>query len=618
MNEGGLTSASAPKVQRVVRLRDLHIFDYPDSDDKERHLRRFATLLMTPDRMREGRNSRVYAMDNSWGETFAVKISNGRPLDEECACHKAVSGRLGFPRLFARGMIDGNDVLVMEWLEGETLEYVRTKIALDDKGRLSPLVVGRIGRDLCNTLIALDRDEAGIMHRDISTTNLFMRTSSLSIPQQVSEGTFDTYLVDFGSALSLRPSSTTDETVSSTIVDDVETALQDEEDHTSSVNCAIATETDAEPKPKAKIVATPAFAAPELLVCWHTDAEVASFGSASDVYALGSVLYLLLTGYLPYDIPEDDSETRTLEAARNEKLHNSPKPMHCAHWFDADIAGTLVAEPEVAVATGYALADFRAPLTPQDVSAALNQVDEQLCSIVLSCLSVDPDKRPSFAKLSEMLTAFCDNYKENIGHALRGEPLEPCRERRGVYALSHRAQTLIKRIGQGISIGIGAVVLASSAMLLNGTYATLSMDGTDPIWSGALTWWAVVLALMIPILGGYLIRWRPSYSKVAFIRGSIGLLGLWSIFGLLSTSLTVDNISAPYFMASTFITLFSTAWCVMVLDFAFPNYHKGRRKGLPAGDPFDILRMHTTDGIDTPRLEPSRPYLEAGNREGEE
>ena len=63
-----------------------------------------------------------------------------------------LSGLKGFPRLYGWGEVDGVPAIVMEWVEGETLARLRSRFAVDDAGRLSPLVAARLGRDLFDLL----------------------------------------------------------------------------------------------------------------------------------------------------------------------------------------------------------------------------------------------------------------------------------------------------------------------------------------------------------------------------------------------------------------------------------------------------------------------------------
>lgn len=600
--------------RRIIHLCNLEIFDAASerTDDpsvQDRSLRRFSTLFEEPDRIREGRHAVVHCVTNAWGEKFAVKASKNRPQDVECECHRAVSGRLGFPQLFARGKLNGADALVMEWIEGETLERVRGKLVLDDRGRISPLTAARICRDMCNALVTFQADDANVVHRDISTTNVIVRTSSLSLPQQVTEGVFDVCLIDFGSAMKGDRGSSD---VSSRAKDS--TAKKD----SSAPNAVVRIESDAcfDDVDLDRLVATPAFAAPELLVRREGRVDHTMPTSKADVYAVGSVLFLLVTGQLPFDI-DDADERAVVEKSFEKKVHGCMKPYVTAHGLDSDLAIILSREPEVAVALGYAISDFRAPLTTQDVRNALVVVDEQLGQIIASCLAIDPDLRPSFTQLESMLSAFCDNYKINIGRALRDEPLEPIYPKRGIWALSYRTQTLVKRIGQGVCTAIGAAVLASSALLIDQVPATFGSE-SNPIWTGDVSGLLIGVACVVPAVIGYAARGRNVASSKGLMRGTLGLIIGWMVLFVLSMFLHMDNLNAFNLLFSAFIALIATAWCPMVLDFAFPGFRGRRRNKLPPGNLSEILgipgniTVESIERLSQPATERSSDALNAG------
>ena len=80
----------------------------------------------------------------------------------EYELHRTVHSLKGFPRLYGWGYIEGAPAIVMEWIEGESLAHVRHRFAVDDAGRMSPLTVARIGRDMFDVLARLDFVEGGI------------------------------------------------------------------------------------------------------------------------------------------------------------------------------------------------------------------------------------------------------------------------------------------------------------------------------------------------------------------------------------------------------------------------------------------------------------------------
>ncbi len=93
----------------------------------------------------------------------------------------------GIPQVYGWAQLDGNPVIVMEWIEGVTLSKVCQSLAVDDEGRLSPLTAARIGRDLFDLLSRMDALAGEFVHRDISPANILVRTSHLSINEQAEE-----------------------------------------------------------------------------------------------------------------------------------------------------------------------------------------------------------------------------------------------------------------------------------------------------------------------------------------------------------------------------------------------------------------------------------------------
>jgi serine/threonine-protein kinase len=150
---------------------------------------------------------------------------------------------------------DGLPYIVMELLEGETLNE-----RLRRAGRLTPwqtaMVVWQVGKALANA------HRLGIVHRDIKPTNLVLISSDdsgeISDPLLAEE--LFVKLVDFGIA-------------------------KQEEPHDTSVDTSV----DA-------MVGTPSFMSPEQLHGGPVDYR-------ADLWALGVVTYLALTGELPFRAP---------------------------------------------------------------------------------------------------------------------------------------------------------------------------------------------------------------------------------------------------------------------------------------------------------------------------
>lgn len=189
-------------------------------DELPAYLRRFTMLFADDATMRRGGIGRVTRAVNAQGEAVALKqliLPTRDEFDDDAAhealvakfkaafreeyeCHRALSGLKGFPRLYGWGEVDGVPAIVMEWVEGETLARLRSRLAVDDAGRLSPLVAARLGRDLFDLLCRMSLVGEGFVHRDISPANIMVRTARLLLDRQLAEGTFDLCLIDFVSA----------------------------------------------------------------------------------------------------------------------------------------------------------------------------------------------------------------------------------------------------------------------------------------------------------------------------------------------------------------------------------------------------------------------------------
>ena len=244
--------------------------------ERDAYVRRFTTLLLDESSVRYGGLGCVMRAKSACGEVLAVKrllpqtessqetshvLSDEQrqaAFRREYELHRTVHSLKGFPRLYGWGYIEGAPAIVMEWIEGESLAHVRHRFAVDDAGRMSPLTVARIGRDMFDVLARLDFVEGGLAHRDVSPSNIVVRTSCLDVSDQIDEGVFDLCLLDFGSA-----------------------AAGDEAGAVASSNTTVA------------------YAAPELLD--GSKSAKMRRSSAVDVYAAASVLYELLYACLPFE-----------------------------------------------------------------------------------------------------------------------------------------------------------------------------------------------------------------------------------------------------------------------------------------------------------------------------
>ena len=320
------------------------------ADELSVYLRRFTMLFADDATMRRGGIGRVTRAVNAQGEAVALKqlILPARDefdddaahealaakfkaaFREEYECHRALSGLKGFPRLYGWGEVDGVPAIVMEWVEGETLARLRSRLAADDAGRLSPLVAARLGRDLFDLLCRMSLVGEGFVHRDISPANIMVRTARLPLDRQLAEGTFDLCLIDFGSSLALEPASAVAGTGGKASFTERYATLRR---------------------------ATVAYAPPEMLTDDIPDLRMLRMSPAIDVYAAASTVYELIAGIAPYEAAPGASgtsgtrkKTRDIASPYRLKMDTLPDYPVGAHAPGCDLTQLLRREPDVALA----------------------------------------------------------------------------------------------------------------------------------------------------------------------------------------------------------------------------------------------------------------------------
>ena len=241
---------------------------------------------------RAGASAFVYKVMNSDTEFFALKrlrptteegtlendVTLGRSardaFDEEYRTQLDLSNLPCFPQVFGRGTIEGDPAILMEWVEGVTLESARETLGTEvgPGGELcAPAsTVASLGVAVLGALQLAGRLNRPLVHRDISPRNIMLRTDRRPVSAQIREWSFDVCLIDFGSS-----------------------ALVDEG------RDAGFTRRTGEWR-----WGTPEYAPPEMLTNHIPNARELRRDQRVDVYALCSVLYELYSGHTPYRLAE--------------------------------------------------------------------------------------------------------------------------------------------------------------------------------------------------------------------------------------------------------------------------------------------------------------------------
>lgn len=525
--------------------------------------RRFAMLFADDATMRRGGIGRVTRAVNAQGEAVALKqliLPTRDEFDDDAAyealvakfqaafreeyeCHRALSGLKGFPRLYGWGEVDGAPAIVMEWVEGETLARLRPRLAVDDAGRLSPLVAARLGRDLFDLLCRMSLVGEGFVHRDISPANIMVRTARLPLDQQLAEGTFDLCLIDFGSSLALEPASAVAGTGGKESFTERYSTLRR---------------------------ATVAYAPPEMLTDDIADLRVLRMSPAIDVYAAASTVYELVAGVAPYEVAPTTSgtsgsckKTRDIASPYRLKMDTRPDYPTGAHAPGCDLTQLLRREPDVALAAAEQARQMGLEPDSEELRDALAFVDAQLFDVVMACLSCNQGDRPEPAAVEAALTTFCDHYAQNVGRSLRGEPLTPC-----PMDASGRVVRRAAMIGTTAVCGlVWAVVVVSAALLASGARATVAVGYIS--WSGALPGIVAALALALPGMAGIAAGAMAHDRRTGFLHGVLALSAC-EVPVLIAVACTVFSQSA---VASGFvaalIATYALVWFLLSMGFAF-------------------------------------------------
>ena len=544
-----------PHQTRVLRLEGFEPAIPVDPASRDAYERRFVTLFDDGLASRRGGLGEVKRVTNIWGEVLALKtlslpkepsIANGgAPADaleaafrNEYRLQCRVSGLKGFPRVHGIAMLDGSPAILMEWIEGITLSKASRMLAVDDEGRMSPLNVARIGRELFELLARLDVIDSGIVHGDISCGNVMVRTDRLPLSEQAEEGVFDLCLIDFGSAR----------------LADAPTGSECGSFPTGS--------------------ATIAYASPETIDPEAASRRSASATPASDVYAAASVLFRLATGSLPFDVFEDMDR----RAAAQLKTQHALAPFRTAHSAN-DIGAVLIHEPEVAVAVKLAQDDAPSDAV-EAAQLALVQVDALLDPLLLACLSPEPTYRPSAAAARDALGAFAFHYADNVRKALRGQPLTPCvpGSLADGYGAAIRERTrAIRLAGKAFCAAAIASVSIATGMLVAALPAAFVCP-LDELTRGFSAGCASAAAMAVPFAAALLVRWKDDGSSSSLVRGTAGLLAgiLLAAACFIAMGPAGSDTVSLIVAGAVVVACASCGW--LLLDFALPKEGRSASK----------------------------------------
>lgn len=565
---------------RLVRVGGFEPAIALSPDELPVYQRRFAMLFADDGTMRRGGIGRVTRAVNAQGEAVALKqliLPTRDEFDDDVAyealvakfkaafreeyeCHRALSGLKGFPRLYGWGEVDGVPAIVMEWVEGETLARLRPRLAVDDAGRLSPLVAARLGRDLFDLLCRMNLVGEGFVHRDISPANIMVRTARLPLDRQLAEGTFDLCLIDFGSSLALEPASAVAGNGGKESFTERYSTLRR---------------------------ATVAYAPPEMLTDDIADLRVLRMSPAIDVYAAASTVYELVAGVAPYEVAPSTSgtsgsrkKTRDIASPYRLKMDTRPDYPTGAHAPGCDLTQLLRREPDVALAAAEQAQQMGLEPDSEELRDALAFVDAQLFDVVMACLSCNQDDRPEPAAVEAALTTFCDHYAQNVGRSLCGEPLMPCPMEVSGHA-ARRAATVGATAACGV---LWAAVVVSAALLASGAHVTLVVGPL--VWSGKLPGIVAVLALALPGVAGIAVGALARNRRAGFLQGVLALSAC-EVPALAALACAVFSQHAVAGgLVAAIIATYALTWFLLAMGFAFElPVVSARRAKIPMATP---------------------------------
>lgn len=310
-----------------MQIIELDSFEtaFPVRPGKEGSVkRRFMTLFAADEPIRAGGTSYVCKVQSFTGETFALKrlltsgfapdnadltpedsarITQGRTtaFKEEYRNQLLVSRLRGFPRVYGFGMIGDDPVILMEWVEGLSVRQIGREAA--SKGELLPgTTIAAIGASVLDVLDEIGHLDSMLVHRDISPSNILVRTTATTIEAQRERGSYDVCLIDFGSA-----------------------SADEEQDASFTMTSQVWRN------------GTPEYAPPEMLTRDVPNIDRLRKSQSIDVFALCSVLYELYAGYTPWRVA-DHLEISPYRL----KTENPPEPLIPREAADEALVSAII------------------------------------------------------------------------------------------------------------------------------------------------------------------------------------------------------------------------------------------------------------------------------------
>lgn len=322
---------TTPQSDSTTVLFQLESFDTAapvNPADEEPAKRRFMTLIVKADRSSHGNTGLVLQAHNTSNERFAVKVLADNTLmralgtntpsrtADESAMHLAntaalfeeyrnlcrVSHLRGFPHVYGYGTCQGEPLILMEWIEGTSLDKVASMLPHDGEG-VTCAATASVGCAVLGTLLSTQNLETPLVHRDLSPANIMFRTNELGIDEQVRTLAFKPCLVDMGSSVPALGSDTLTQ--------------------------------------RADIwrYATPAYAAPEMLTRDIPNIAELRRSPSVDVYDIASILYELYSGHTPFRAARH--QAHGVSSYYLLKTQNEPEPL-VAHKGDDQAFADLI------------------------------------------------------------------------------------------------------------------------------------------------------------------------------------------------------------------------------------------------------------------------------------